>query len=79
MRDEFQRCKEAYLSRENTDNDEKAKPRAGDTANGLERNLFDGVTVESPSFPESNMGKADRPPSKECSQSRQGKEPVEDC
>lgn len=64
-------------NKDDNDHDETA-PRTVDTTDGLEWNLVNGVTVIFPCASESDVCKADRSPGEESSETRQGKEPLED-
>lgn len=66
------------LSDQDEDDEDETEVRAIDTTSGLEGNLIQSVTLESPSLAEADMGQADGTPGEEGGKTRQGEEPVED-
>merc|ERR1712225_207117 len=66
------------LSDEYDNTENEPDPGSYNAEDGSERDLIDGMAVISPSFTEADVSKADRAPSEESRQSRQGKKPVED-
>ncbi len=73
-----QKEEKAYLSDEYDNTENEPDPGSYNAEDGSERDLIDGMAVISPSFTEADVSKADRAPSEESRQSRQGKKPVED-
>lgn len=69
---------ETYLSDQDEADEEKTEPRAIDTANSLEGDLIQSVTLVSPSLAETDVGQADRAPGEESRQTRKSQEPVKD-
>lgn len=68
----------AYLSDEDEDVEGETEPRAGNTTDGSEGDLVNGVAVVLPGAAETNVGKADGAPGEEGSQGGKVEEPVED-